>query len=129
MTAARWAQEELLEKHPRTNLRVYAVWFNMYPGDARARWSGALLTDARVVNLWDEQRAVGKLYLSRLAAMIDRRAAASLQPSDDAIWDAFFLYGPGDRWQEPVPFPVVWGYPIVPTRDELQRKLEALVRR
>jgi len=71
----------------------------------------------------------GWQMLSRLAAMIDRRAAATLQPSDNAIWDAFFVYGPGDRWQEPVPFPIVWGYPIMQTRDELRRKVEALVGR
>ncbi len=129
MTAARWAQKELLEPRPRAELRVYAVWFNMYPGDARSKWPPTLLTDRRVVHHWDEQRVLGKAYLSRLPAMLDRRAAETRQPTGDAIWDAFFLYAPGDRWQEPLPLPVTWGYPIMVTRDRLLREVNALVKR
>jgi hypothetical protein len=107
-------------------LRVYAVWFNMYPGDARAKWPSTLLTDARVVQYWDEPRALGTLYLSHLPAMIDRSADGTLTPAADAMWDAFYLYGRDERWDEAVPTPVVWGYPIMPTRDSLAHALEAL---
>ena len=99
----------------------------MYPGDARARWPSTLLTDARVAHYWDEDRAAGLAYLSHVPAMMDRRAAATLQPTADAMWDAFFLYAPGDRWQTPVPLPVSWGYPIMVTRDQVIRDLDALV--
>jgi hypothetical protein len=88
------------------------------------------LTDARVTHLWDEPRAVGRLFLSHLPAMFDRRVPETLQPADDALWDAFFLYAPGDRWQEePLPLPVAWGYPIMVTRNQLLGELYALGRR
>ena len=101
----------------------------MYPGDARSKWPSTLLTDPRVVHQWDERRAVGRLYLSQLTAMLDRRATATLRPPDDALWDAFFLYPPGVRWQEPLPLPVRWGYPIMVTRDQLLREVDALVKK
>ena len=101
----------------------------MYPGDARARWPSALLTDPRVAHYWDAQRALGTAYLSNLPAMLDRRVETTLPPVADAMWDAFFLYAPGDRWQEPLPKPVAWGYPIMVTRNQLLREVKALVRR
>ena len=107
------------------DLRVYAVWFNMYPGDARGKWLPTLLTDPRVMHYWDEQRAVGIAYLSNLPVMLDSRADGTLPPTADAMWDAFFLYRAGERWREPVPAPVRWGYPIMPTREELARELAA----
>jgi hypothetical protein len=127
MTAARWAQQDLLERLPNAPLRVYAVWFNMYPSDTRSKWPAALLTDPRVLHYWDEQRLSGTRYLAHLPAMIARRAPETMQPSADAMWDAFFVYAPGNRWQDPVPVPVSWGYPIMVTRDELLRQVDALL--
>ena len=98
----------------------------MYPGDARRKWPPTLLTDQRVSHYWDEQRTLGTAYLSNLPAMLDRRAEATLQPTADAMWDAFYLYAPGDRWQDPLPLPIRWGYPIMPTREELARELDSL---
>ena len=98
----------------------------MYPGDARAKWPSTLLTDSRVAHYWDEDRAAGLAYLANLPAMLDRRAAATLQPTADAMWDAFFLYAAGDQWRAPVPVPTSWGYPIMVTGDQLLRELDAL---
>lgn len=128
MTAARWAQQELLERNPTAELRIYAVWFNMYPGDARSKWPAAILTDPRVTHYWDEQRALGEYYLGQLPAIVDRRASATLQPAADAMWDAFFLHGPGQRWAEPLPSPLLWGYPIMVTRDQLLGELRGLLK-
>jgi hypothetical protein len=101
----------------------------MYPGDARRKWPPTLLTDQRVTHYWVEQRALGTTYLANLPGMLERRAEATLQPTADAMWDAFYLYARGDRWQDPLPLPVRWGYPIMPTREELARELDALPHR
>jgi hypothetical protein len=108
---------------------VYAVWFNMYPGDARAKWPATALTDSRVQHRWDEARVLGLQYLVSVPTIMDRRAAETLPPTADAMWDAFFLYAPGDSWQNPLPVPVAWGYPIMVTKDDLSRQLDVLLAR
>jgi hypothetical protein len=127
VTAARWAQQELLDHYVSAPLRVYAVWFNMYPGDAREKWPSTLLTDPRVMQYWDEGRATGRRYLTSLPLIMDRRAAATLPPTADALWDAYFVYAPGDQWQGSVPVPTSWGYPIMVTRDQLLHDVASLV--
>ena len=42
------SRENVLETNRDAPLRVYAVWFNMYPGDEREHWRTDLLIDARV---------------------------------------------------------------------------------
>jgi hypothetical protein len=98
----------------------------MYPGDARSKWSAALLADPRVSHYWDESRVLGELYMNQLPAILARRAPATLPPSADLMWDAFFVYAPGDEWQEPLPMPRLWGYPIMVTRDQLARELQTV---
>src|SRR5262249_25228398 len=101
----------------------------MYPGDARSKWPPSLLTDPRVQHYWDEERIVGKHYREQLPAMIDRRAPETMPPSADAMWDAFYVYPPGARWQEPVPLPASWGYPIMVTREQLLLRADELLKR
>ena len=98
----------------------------MYPGDAQSKWPQKLLVDSRVLHYWDPQRVLGTSYLSRLVSMLNRRAVATHEPSDDAMWDAYYVYGPEDAWQDPVPMPIVWGYPILVTRETLVQEIEAI---
>jgi hypothetical protein len=98
----------------------------MYPGDARVHWPTALLTDRRVVHYWDERRVVGMRALLNLTTFLDRQAPGTLPPDADALWDAFFVYAPDEKWTEPFPRPVSWGYPIMVTKDHLAREVERL---
>src|SRR5262245_21986445 len=101
----------------------------MYPGDARAKWPPSLLTDPRVQHLWDEERIVGRRFLDQLAPMMDRRAAATMPPSADAMWDAYYVYPRGSRWQDPLPIPASWGYPIMVTSEQLAEQAAALLKK
>ena len=67
--ASGWVQSQILDTHPKANLRVYAIWFNMMGGDDRSKWPAALLTDLRVSHRWDEPKAVGTWYGQRAEAM------------------------------------------------------------
>ena len=109
-------------------LRVYAIWFNMYSGDARHRWPGTLLTDQRVRHYWDEQRAVGQLYLQMLPALWPKRSAETVLPDADALWDAYVLYRRDAQWNDQHPDVVSWGSPILQTNDALLRQLEQIDR-
>jgi hypothetical protein len=101
--------------------RVYAVWFKMYPGDARERWRAELLTDARVRHYWDEQRSVGRLYLQTLPRIWPVRAAETVLPQADALWDAYLLYPADARWDEQPPDVISWGATILQTKESLDR--------
>jgi hypothetical protein len=117
-------QQDILERRPDTNLAIYAVWFNMYPGDARVKWPAELLTDRRVSHYWDERRLVGVRLLLNLPGLLDRQAPGTLPPDADALWDTFLVYAPRDQWNEPFPRPVSWGYPIMVTKDQLARDVD-----
>jgi len=99
----------------------------MYPGDARSKWPDGLLTDQRVLHYWDQERVVRVRYLSNLAAMLAQRAPETVVPTADAMWDAFYVYARGARWQDPTPIPLSWGYPIMVTHNQLIADLEHLL--
>ncbi len=117
-------QQTLLDPNLNAPLRVYAVWFNMYPGDARERWRAALLTDARVRHYWDEQRSVGRRYLQTLARLWPVRGAETVVPQADALWDAYLLYPPDARWDEELPDVVSWGSTILRTKETLDLDIQ-----
>ena len=111
----------MLAKYPNANLRAYAVWFNMFPGDARSKWPPDLLTDARVIHRWDEPKAAG-LWYAPLTASMRRELAPGSSWSDGAIlWDAYLLYGADAKWSDaPTKGLIHWGRTIVAGRETLK---------
>lgn len=59
-------EQEILEKNPTVNLRVYAIWFQMYPTDQRTTWPADALPDRRVIHRWDEPKAIGQWYAGQV---------------------------------------------------------------
>jgi len=121
-------QQTLLGPNRNAPLRVYAVWFNMYPGDARARWRAELLTDERVRHYWDEQRSVGRLFLQILPRLWSVRAPETVLPQADALWDTYLLYPADARWDEAPPNAVSWGSTILQTKETLEQNVLQLLR-
>lgn len=105
-------QNEILSKHPSADVRVYPVWFNMYPGDARWRWDGDGVTDPRVVHFWDEQKTVGTWFSTNLT---NRRSPT---------WDFYALYSADAR---DLAAPSSMGGTIISRRDDLQAALMPLL--
>jgi hypothetical protein len=122
-------QKELLEARPRSSLQVYAVWYNMFPGDSRGLWRPDLLTDSRVVHYWDESQSVGRLYFQGLPQIWAKRAADTVLPQDVILWDAYLLYARDARWEQQPPDVVSWGSTILLSRDRLKQDLEAILER
>ena len=118
--------QTLLESHRDARLRVYAVWFNMYPGDARERSRLELLPDARVRHYWDAERSVGRRYLQSLPRLWPMRAAETILPQADALWDAYLLYSTDARWGEELPDVISWGATILQTKATLDEDLRRL---
>lgn len=112
-------QEELLASVPSAELKVYAVWFSMFPTDSRESWPRDLLTDLRVLHFWDEGRVVGRWY--------GEHPDYGTFQEDGILWDAWLLYGPEAGWSDKPSHLVGWGYTIAGKRDELRRSLHPLV--
>ncbi len=113
-------QKDILEKHPSSQLRVYVIWFSMLPMDARSRWgwTGGVLTDSRVVHLWDEKKTVGNWFAKQENPQ---------QETPGIVWDAFYLYGPDAQWNlKPEPL-ITKGATVRAEADQLRDKLIPLL--
>ena len=125
VAGTRWVQTELLAKYPKADLRVYAIWFNMFPGDARSKWPPSLLTDRRVTHRWDEGKLVGMWY-----GGYTNEIRAELSPGSswngDILWDAYLFYGSDARWDDTPTSLIHWGRTIVAGRETLRQDFERL---
>lgn len=113
-------QQEILEPHPASRLRVYVIWFSMIPTDARSswNWTGGVLHDSRVVHFWDEQRTVGRWF-----------AEQDPENSDNGVvWDAYYLYGPDAEWGTTVGPLLSSGSTVRSESDNLKRNILPLLR-
>jgi hypothetical protein len=105
-------QDNILEKHPEAELRVYVAWLPMLPTDGRFRVAD-LMVDDRVRQFWDGDRLLGT-YFAKLTGA-DAGAVA---------WDVFFLYPPDASWGDR---PRVTGAPVVEEAATLERAVAPYV--
>ena len=126
VAGTRWVQRELLQKYPRANLRVYAVWFSMMPADSRAKWSANLLPDSRVLHRWDESKTLGTWFAPLTNAIKPQLAPGAAWGDGEILWDAYLLYGADARWDAAPTSLIHWGRTIVAGRDTLKADFERL---
>ena len=108
-------QTQLLAENSSANLRVYAVWLPMLWGDAREKWNGTTMPDARVIHFWDGDRKIGQWF------------AEHIDGYEGIAWDAYFLYGPDAIW-ESGPSPLIGsGSTIYGERQTLKMQLSTLL--
>lgn len=128
VAGTRWVQNDLLAKYPAADVRVYAVWFNMFPGDSREAWPAELLSDSRVAHWWDESRTVGTFFGARKPEMQPKLTADSNGTGGAVLWDAYLLYDPEAAWEAGrLPTGLMrWGRTIVAARGSLRREFDRL---
>lgn len=106
-------QMEILAPNPDADLRIYSIWFNMYPGDSKARWNPDLLTDPRVRHYWDQNKLVGRWMVKHEVVDYPRRT----------LWDSYLLFGPEAIWKD-TPSPLIgWGMPVYHRRHKLKSEI------
>jgi hypothetical protein len=125
VVGSQWIQEQILARYPDAKLRVYAIWFNMFPGDARSKWRPDLLTDPRVIHRWDEEKVVGRWYGERKSALRPKLTAES-NWNGDILWDAYVLYSPKAGWDDAPNGVIHLGRTIVAARETLRIDAERL---
>ena len=113
---ARWVQKEILDEKPEADIRVYAVWFDMLTRDDRSKWDGEILTDSRVVQMWDSDRALGQFF--------SREEGFKTGP---IAWDVYYLYGPDSHWDNKPSQLVSSGYTIISKREQLADGVASLM--
>jgi len=115
---AQWIQENILAEYPKLNFRVYAIWYEMYPGDSPKAFPSARKTmpDPRVEHYWDKKKETGRWFKTNV-------------PSDykkPIMWDAYYLYDAGAEWGD-TPQPLVsYGRTLLETRKELLKQISLL---
>ena len=117
VAGTRWVQKEILEKNPKSDLVVYAVWFKMMASDARETWPDSLLDDSRVIELWDEPQALGR-WLASLPQLQDKGLVGG-----GVMWDTFLLFGRESRWEGVPTHLLSSGHTIIGARKRLEADL------
>jgi hypothetical protein len=113
---AGWIEDYVLKRYPKLPIKVYAVWFEMYPGDSPAAFPAAqqMLPDRRVRHWWDDSKNVGRWFYP----------VVPTNTKGDIQWDAFYLYGEQATWTDQQPAPLLtWGRTILTDRKKLTDKL------
>jgi hypothetical protein len=104
-------QEQVLERYPDADLRLYAVWLPVLATDERFEVA-EVMVDSRVSHYWDAEQRVS-----------DALREVAQVPEGVLLWDAFLLFGPDARWTRRPPEPLARGAPVV---NELARLEQAL---
>ena len=110
-------QIEILSKYPEAELKVYSIWYSMYPGDDRSKWDSSLITDPRATLFWDQEKVVGRWFAEHNIA----------DCGADILWDAYLLFGPEAEW-DAVPSPLIsWGVPVYHRSEDLKAAIRPLL--
>jgi hypothetical protein len=117
-SGAGWIQEYILQRNPKLAVKVYSVWYEMYPGDSPDDFPEArkLLDDKRVRHYWDESKDVGRWFYGLVPSNV----------KGEIEWDAFYLYGPDTVWTDRPAMPVTSGRTILQDRRKLLDAVAAL---
>jgi hypothetical protein len=108
-------------------VRVFVIWFRMYPGDEEGKWPRTIFTDRRVEQRWDEPKLAGAWFLEHLKDLHPAHQVAGRFPQRvDAMWDTWMLFDRDAVWAEYPSGLLSWGYTIMSTRSQLQADLEAV---
>jgi hypothetical protein len=121
-SGAGWIQEYILKRNPKLDLKVYAVWYEMYPGDSPDDFPEArlLMRDRRVTHYWDQPKDVGRWFYGLVPTNV----------KGDIEWDAFYLYSTDSVWggnveDRPTGL-LTWGRTILRDRKKLTEAIARL---
>lgn len=85
--------------------------------DAREKWNGTTMPDARVTHFWDGETQVGGWF------------AEHVEGYRGVSWDTYYLYGPDATWED-IPSPLAGaGGTIYGERETLEKQVHALLKK
>jgi hypothetical protein len=119
------AVQAILQRHPGSPVKVFAVWEPMLPTDWGKPGTSVLLrlSDHRVRQYWDADHAVA-------SALKTTEETASLHPDcckrHNVLWDLIAAYPSGTLWRDAPATPVVFNGPVVDSAPALEKALSNL---
>lgn len=101
-------QQNVLDRYPSAQIRVYAIWTDKRFFDSRDQWDAAGLVDRRVTHLWDGDDLAGDWLVNHDPGFEGRD------------WDAYALFGPSALWTASTPpRPASSGSTVIGSSDAL----------
>jgi hypothetical protein len=118
VSGAGWIQEYVLKRNPKLAFKVYAIWYEMYPGDSPDDFPQArkLMPDKRVTHYWDQPKDVGRWFYGKVPTTT----------KGEIEWDAFYLYSADSVWAEEPTELLTWGRTILRDRKKLLGQIAQL---
>lgn len=110
----------VLERHPNSNIRVFAVWEPILPTDWGRPTTHVLarLSDVRVTQFWDKKHLIADLV---------QKGANGQRPAccywNGIWWDVIAAYPPAAKGTSSLPAPELLNGTVVRTAPQLEAKL------
>ena len=119
VSGAGWIQEYALKRNPTLNVKVYAVWYEMYPGDSPDDFPAAraFMPDKRVSHYWDPGKDVGRWFYGFVPSNV----------KGEIEWDAFYLFDKTAVWNDKPTELLTSGRTILQERRNLTSKIAELL--
>jgi hypothetical protein len=111
-------QQNILQRFPSDDLRVYVVWQRILRNDSvnAARTAATqVFSDKRVSQMWDPANALGFWY----------KQSGDLEHKDPMVWDAYFLYGADAEWKDAPTGLIDVGTTVWNLKDRLLKSVES----
>jgi hypothetical protein len=117
----------LLEKGSALRLQTLVVWMPVIKTDVAAPTSAklALVPGPHVRQFWDPRHFISQAMLATARSHLDRlsQEQRDLLERAPVAWDVVALFPPGAQWEAELPWPALWGFPVVDTLDRLGEQL------
>jgi hypothetical protein len=119
VSGAGWIQEYALKRNPTLDVKVYAVWYEMYPGDSPDDFPAAraFMPDKRVTHFWDTGKDVGGWFYGFVPSNV----------KGEIEWDAFYLFDKTAVWTDKPTGMLTSGRTILEQRRNLTSKIAELL--
>jgi hypothetical protein len=109
-------RSKILDAVDSPELRVYAIWLNQRPTDARDQIDESTLADPRVTQYWDGEGVTGRYFADADVAGMGYAGF---------VYDVYYVFGPKAAWgQHPEPVAAAGG-PVLYDGEKLLAALKA----
>jgi hypothetical protein len=111
--------ENILKRHPHSQIVVFAVWEPMLPTDWSKPGTSVLqrLSDNRVRQFWDFDHTVA-------SALKATQETGQLHPNccnrNGVLWDLIAAFPRGDKWSDTLPLPLFFDGTVVRSASGLE---------